>query len=154
MSRLVTINDIARELNTTPATVSRALNNHRSISEEKKKLIVETAERLNYRRNSIASSLRLGHTKVLGVIIPSAEINFFGRVVHGIENHAAQNGYNVLIFQSNEMRAYEVRGIETLLSARVDGIMVSIAKDTADYSHFLMAKKSKTPIIFFDRVNN
>ena len=154
MSRLVTINDIAKELQTTPATVSRALNNHRSISEAKKKLIVETAEKMNYRRNTVASSLRLGHTKVLGVIIPSAEINFFGRVVHGIESKASLSGYNVIIFQSNELRDYEVRGIETLLSARVDGIMVSIAKDTAEYSHFLLAKNSKTPIVFFDRVND
>ena len=151
MNLRVTITDIANELNTTPATVSRALNNHPSISPARKKVVLETAERLKYRHNKIASSLRLGQSGLIGVIIPSAEINFFGSVVHGIETVANQNGYNVLIYQSNESAEHEGKGIETFLSARVDGIMASVAKNTTSYSHFLSAKAAGIPVVFFDR---
>jgi LacI family transcriptional regulator len=151
MSLKVTLADIALELNTTAATVSRALSGDSSISEKTRLRIVETASRLKYKPHRIAASLRKGQSGLIGVIIPSAEINFFGSVVHGIENLANENGYSVLIYQSNELPASEVKGIETFLSARVDGILVSIAKQTADFSHFLMAKDSGIPIVFFDR---
>jgi LacI family transcriptional regulator len=150
----VTIADIAKELNTTAATVSRALSNHPGISDKTKQSVHQAASKLNYKRNRIASSLRSGKTHLIGVIIPSAEINFFGSVVHGIENVANQNGYNVLLYQSNESRDYEEKGLETFLSARVDGILVSIAKDTTDYSHFNEIKERGIPIIFFDRTND
>lgn len=154
MSLTVTIADIAKKLNTTSGTVSRALNNHPAISLETKKRVTKMAQKLNYRRNTVASSLRSGQTGIIGVIIPSAEINFFGSVVHGIERMANQNGYNVLIFQSNESWMHEQKGIETFLNARVDGIMVSMAKETNDYKHFLAVKHTKTPIVFFDRAND
>ena len=154
MSYKTTIADIARELNTTAATVSRALSNHPRISAETKKSVHLAATRLNYKRNRVASSLRLGKTHLIGVIIPSAEINFFGSVVHGIESIANVHGYNVLLYQSNETREYEEKGLEAFLSARVDGILVSIAKGTVDYSHFEQIKARGIPIVFFDRSND
>lgn len=154
MATNVTITDIAKELNTTPATVSRALNNHPSISEETRTRVLEAAKRLNYRPNTIASSLRSGKSNLIGVLIPSAKINFFGSVVHGIENLASQHGYNVLIYQSNEKRDYEQKGLRAFLNARVDGILVSMAKETHDYTHFREVKESGTPLVFFDRVND
>jgi LacI family transcriptional regulator len=149
-----TITDIARELNTTAATVSRALSNHPGISDERKKSVHQAASKLNYKRNRIASSLRSGKSHLIGVIIPSAEINFFGSVVHGIESIANIHGYNVLLYQSNESRDYEEKGLESFLSARVDGILVSIAKGTIDYSHFREIKDRGIPIVFFDRAND
>ena len=154
MSYKTTIADIAKELNTTAATVSRALSNHPRISHETKKSVNLTAIKLNYKRNRVASSLRLGKTHLIGVIIPSAEINFFGSVVHGIESIASLSGYNVLLYQSNESGEYEEKGIETFLSARVDGILVSLAKGTVDYSHFEQIKKRKVPVVLFDRSND
>ena len=154
MAYKITIADIARELNTTPATVSRALSNHPGISDKTKKSVHETASQLNYKRNLIASSLRSGKSHLIGVIIPSAEINFFGSVVHGIESVANTQGYNVLLYQSNESREYEEKGLESFLSARVDGILVSIAKDTIDYSHLKEIKERGIPIVFFDRAND
>ncbi|MBS1733935.1 MAG: LacI family DNA-binding transcriptional regulator, partial [Bacteroidetes bacterium] len=136
------------------ATVSRALNDHPAISAKTKKTVLRTAEKMNYRRNNVASSLRLGQTGIIGVIIPSAEINFFGSVVHGIESIANQNGYNVLIYQSNESAEHEKKGIETFLNARVDGIIVSMAKETRNYDHFEYVKKIKVPIVFFDRAQD
>ena len=154
MKYKVTINDIGRELNITPATVSRALSNHPGISTKTKEAVQKTASRLNYKKNTIAASLQSGKTNVIGVIIPSAEINFFGSVVHGIESIANLNGYNVLIYQSNEDMNHEAKGIETFLSARVDGILASIAKNTVDFSHFLDVKARKIPLVFFDRTND
>ncbi|HXB44874.1 MAG TPA: LacI family DNA-binding transcriptional regulator [Puia sp.] len=154
MANEVTIASIARELNIAPATVSRALRNHPKISDKTKKLVHKIANKLNYKTNKVASSLRSGKTHMIGVIVPSAEINFFGSVVHGIESVANSHGYNVLIFQSNESHLHEVKGIETLLAARVDGILVSIAKDTKEYSHFAQVQKREVPLVFFDRAND
>src|SRR6478672_12720568 len=146
-----TITDIARELNTTPATVSRALSNHPGISDKTKKSVHETASQLNYKRNRVASSLRSGKTHLIGVIIPSAEINFFGSVVHGIESVANTQGYNILLYQSNEATEYEKKAIETFIDVRVDGVLASIAKETQDVSHYLELKKKGIPLVFFDR---
>ncbi|PWT74176.1 MAG: LacI family transcriptional regulator [Bacteroidetes bacterium] len=154
MNYKTTISDIAKELNVTPATVSRALSDHPGISAKTKVSVQQTAQRLNYSRNRIASSLRSGKTWLVGVIIPSAEINFFGSVVHGIESIANTKGYNVLIYQSNEKGDHEAKGIETFLSARVDGILASIAKDTHDFSHFQEIKERNVPLVFFDRAND
>ena len=96
-----TIHDIARELNITASTVSRALNKRGSISTATIMAVEQTAKKLKYQHNKIASSLRLGKSNIIGVIIPSAEINFFGSVVHGIEKVASERDYNVLIYQSN-----------------------------------------------------
>jgi LacI family transcriptional regulator len=154
LNNKVTIADIAKELNLTGATVSRALNNRKGTSEETRILVQETAERMNYRRDRIAWSLRSGRTNIIGVIIPSAEINFFGSVVHGIESLANQHGYNVLIYQSNEQPEYEKKAIETFLSTRVDGILASIAKETMEFSHYLEIKEKGVPLVFFDRAND
>ncbi len=154
MKYRVTISDIARKLNVAPATVSRALSNHPGISFQTKEAVKKTAAQLNYKKNTIASSLKSGKTNVIGVIIPSVEINFFGSVVHGIESIANLNGYNVLIYQSDEDMCHEAKGIETFLSARVDGILASIAKNTLDFSHFLEVKARKIPLVIFDRIND
>jgi LacI family transcriptional regulator len=154
LNNKVTIADIAKELNLTGATVSRALNNRKGTSEETRKLVQAAAEKMNYRRDRIAWSLRSGRTNIIGVIIPSAEINFFGSVVHGIESLANQHGYNVLIYQSNEQPEYEKKAIETFLSTRVDGILASIAKETMEFSHYLEIKERGVPLVFFDRAND
>lgn len=154
MEHKVTISDIAKELNVTPATVSRALSNHPAISIKTKEAVQKTASRLKYKKNTIAASLQSGKTNFIGVIIPSAEITFFGSVIHGIESIANLNGYNILIYQSNENMEHEAKGIETFLSARVDGILASIAKNTIDFTHFLEAKARNIPLVFFDRTND
>ncbi|MFB9864843.1 LacI family DNA-binding transcriptional regulator [Rufibacter immobilis] len=151
MSR-TTIHDIAKELNTSPSTVSKALNDHPSISAATKELIKTTAQNLNYRQNRLASSLRSGRTNIIGILIPSSDIGFFGAVVHGIEKIARSSGYNILLFQSNVTGEYEVEGVETLLQTSVDGIIASIAKDTPNLEHFIDVKKRKVPLVLFDRI--
>jgi LacI family transcriptional regulator len=154
MGTKTTIIDIARHLRINPGTVSRALNDHPAISESTKQAVRVVARQLNYSQNKIASSLRLGRSNILGVIIPSAEINFFGSVVHGIEKIANQRGHNILIYQSNEESEQEEKGVETLLRSRVDGIMASIAKETRSYDHFAEIKKRGVPLVLFDRADD
>jgi LacI family transcriptional regulator len=154
ISTKATINDIARKLNITASTVSRALNEHPAISEATKKAVKKTAKKLDYHHNRIASSLRLGKTKIIGVLIPSAEINFFGSVVHGIERIASELDYNVLMYQSNELFEFEKRGVETFLRSRVDGVLASISKETTNLDHYLKFKKRGIPLILFDRAND
>ena len=147
----VTLTDIARTLNITAATVSRALNNHPAIKESTKKIVRETAEKLQYQPNKIASSLRSGKSNIIGVIIPSAEINFFGSVIHGIERVANENNYNVLIYQTNELYEYEKRGVQTFLQSQVDGVLASISKNTINLDHYSEIKNRGVPLILFDR---
>ena len=148
----VTLNDIARELSMTAATVSRALSDHPEISAKTKKLVRETAENLNYNSNRIASSLRSGKTHVIGVLIPTAENAFFGSVIHGITNLASKNGYSVLIHECDEQYDLEVKGIQTFIGARVDGIIVSLSRNTLNYDHFLEVRRRNIPLVFFDRI--
>ncbi len=154
MKTKITISDIAKELGIAPATVSRALSDHPEISASTKKKVKAAAERLDYRPNKIASSLRSGKTKVIGVLIPTAEHLFFGSVIHGISNLASQHGYDVLIYQSNETEEFEKKGIDTFIGARVDGILASISKNTTNFSHFQSVKEKNIPIAFFDRTND
>lgn len=154
LKKRVTIHDIAKELNTTAATVSRALNNNPSIGIAMKQRVQEMAKKLNYRQDKIATSLRSGKTQVIGVIIPSAKISFFGSVVHGIESVARKRGYRILLFQTNEKYTSEKEGINTLLQSNVDAIIVSISKETTNYDHFLEVKEQNIPLILFDRTND
>jgi LacI family transcriptional regulator len=150
----VTITDIATVLNITAATVSRALNNHPSISESTKKSVNQTAIELNYQPNRLAASLRSGRSNIIGVIIPSAEIHFFGSVIHGIEKVANENNYNVLIYQTNEVYEDEKRGVQTFLRSQVDGVLASISKETINLDHFTEIKARGVPLVLFDRVND
>lgn len=149
-----TILDIARELNITGATVSRALNDHPGIKESTKKAVKAVAERMNYRPNKIASSLRSGRSQIIGVIIPSAEINFFGSVVHGIERIANENNYNVLIYQTNELYEYEKKGIHAFLQSQVEGVLASISKETINLDHYAEIRNRGIPLVLFDRTND
>jgi len=154
MKKRITINDIARELGITAATVSRALSDHPEISLSTKNRVKAVAEQMDYVPNKVASSLRSGKTKLIGVLIPTAEHSFFGSVIHGISNIASKKGYDVLIYQSNETEEFEKKGIQTFINARVDGILASIAKDTADFSHFTAVRDKNIPIAFFDRIKD
>lgn len=151
MKSRITIKDIARELNITPATVSRALSDHPEINLQTKQLVKATAERLNYTPNRIGAALQSGKSKLIGVMIPTAEHPFFGAVIHGISNLASNYNYDVLIYQSNESREYEEKGLNAFIRANVDGIIISLAKGTTEFSHILKARKHQIPVVFFDR---
>ncbi len=151
LSQKTTIHHIARDLNLTSGTVSRALNNHPRISYKTKSLVQEKAKELGYQPNKIASSLRSGKSHTIGVIIPSAQMNFFGSVVHGIELLASSKGYSILLYQTEESTILEKKAIDAFLSARVDGILASVSKESVDFSHYQELQKRHMPLVFFDR---
>lgn len=154
MAKKTTVYDIARELNITVSTVSRALNNISTISESTRKAVLETAKRLNYRPNKIASSLTSGKTYTIGVLIPSAQIQFFASVVYALETSLKSFGYSILLYQTNESLTSERNGITTLLEAQVDGIVASMSLETEDPSHFRKVQEEGKPLIIFDRTHD
>lgn len=151
-SGLVTIKDIARELNISPSTVSRALKDHPDISTDTKKAVNALAKKLNYQPNSIALSLRKSKTNTIGVVIPEIVHFFFSTVISGIEDVAYAAGYNVIVSQSNESYEREVTDMKALVASRVDGFLVSLSKETRDFEHLKQIHEKGTPMVFFDRV--
>ena len=149
-----TIHDIAKKLNITASTVSRALKNHPRISDETKKAVQKVASKLNYQPNHIAAALRNGKSNILGIIVPWVDRNIFSSAIRGIEEIANKSNYNVMICQTYENQKKEVETVEALLNAQVDGIIVSQAKNTLNFDHFHKVKEKGIPLIFFDRSND
>jgi len=148
----VTIKDIAKELGISPSTVSKALKGHPDISALTKKAVHELVEKWNYKPDPIALSLKSGLTKTIGVIVPEIVHYFFSTVISGIEDLAYDSGYHVMFCQSSESYEREVKAVDTLLSSRVDGILVSVTKVTKDFGHFRKIQEDGIPLIFFDRI--
>lgn len=150
----VTIKDIARELGISPSTVSRALKDHPDISVETKKSVNALAEKLNYQPNIVALSLRQKKTNTIGVIIPELVHFFFSTVISGIEDVAHQAGYSVILAQSNETYVREVAHVKALFNSRVDGMLISLARETTNYDHIESIISKGVPIVFYDRMYN
>jgi DNA-binding LacI/PurR family transcriptional regulator len=151
-NRQVTITDIARELGISPSTVSKALKGHRDISVSTKQAVKELAEKWNYKPDFIALSLKGGLSKTIGVIVPEIVHYFFSTVISGIEDLAYDSGYHVMFCQSSESYPREVKAVETLLSCRVDGILISVSKETNNFEHFRKIQNNGLPLVFFDRI--
>lgn len=149
-----TIKDIANVLNISAAAVSKALHDDSRISEKTKKAVKQVAENLNYQPNHLASALRSGKSKLVGVIVPKTNSNFFSSVIENIENVLNEKGYNIIITQSNESYKKECDSIDTLLFTQVDGIIASMANETVDLSYFEKIKSKGIPLILFDRGEN
>jgi LacI family transcriptional regulator len=150
----ITIYDIARKLNISIATVSRALKDDPVVSKKTKKRIAELAEEMGYRSNNFARNLRTNRTNTIGVIVPRLNSYFMSTVIAGMENVANKEGYNLIISQSSESAPKEMASAKTMFNNRVDGLMVSLAYDTDSLAHFDAFIKKNIPLIFFDRVDD
>jgi LacI family transcriptional regulator len=149
-----TIHDIAKKLNVTASTVSRALKDHPRISSETKKAVLKVAQKLNYQPNHIAAALRNGRSNIIGIIVPTADRSFFSSVIRGIEEIANRSRYNVMICQTYDNYEKEIATVEALLNARVDGIIASHGKETINFEHFRKITRKGIPLILFDRSND
>ncbi len=150
--REVTIYDIAKALKLSPSTVSRALKDHPHIRKETKKKIKSVADELGYQRNKFASNLRQKNTYTIGVVVPKLNSYFMATALAGIEKVVSENGYGLIISQSQESWRKEISCVSTLFNSRVDGLLVSLAFDTRDMEHFGILMKKDIPVVFFDRV--
>lgn len=154
MKKKTTIYDIAKALNITVSTVSRALNDFPAISNSTKAAVLEMAKQLDYSPNKLASALKSGKTNTIGVIVPSVQAHFFASIIHCIEAGLKNKGYRVIIYQSNESVENEINGVKALLEAQVDGIIASLSLETVDVSHFKEIVKQNKSLVLFDRVNH
>jgi LacI family transcriptional regulator len=148
----VTIYDIAKVLELSPATVSRGLKDHPAIKKGTRKKIKEMAVEMGYQHNMFARNLRAKKTNTIGVIIPKFNSYFMSTVISGMEKIANQRGYSLIISQSQETVEKEIASVNTLYNSRVDGMLVSLAYDTDNLEHFEAVLKKEIPLIFFDRV--
>ncbi len=148
----VTIYDIAEQLGVSPATVSRALKDNPSISAATRKKINALAEKLGYRHNTFASSLRLQKTHTIGVIVHELNSSFITSVLSGIEKVVTEAKYNLIIVHSAENASLEAANARNLFHKRVDGVIASLSFDTEDLSHFQQFHDKNIPVVFFDRV--
>ena len=149
----MTIYDIAKELNIAASTVSRALNDNPRISKKTRALIQETARKMGYKPNQVALALRKGNSKTIGVIVPFVDREFFGAVLSGIEEVFNESGHQIILCQSHDNHENEIENVDTLLGAKVSGIIVSVAPGKS-YHHLQKVAASNIPLVMFDRVNN
>jgi LacI family repressor for deo operon, udp, cdd, tsx, nupC, and nupG len=149
---LPTLKEIAKQLNVSISTVSRALHNHRSIGLKTKLQVQELAKKLNYEPNQTAIFFQQRKTFTIGVILPELSEAFFSSAISGIEDCAYKNKYTVLLGQSHDSEEKEKLLIESMKNHRVDGLLISIAKNTTHYEHFESLKRYNIPVVFFDRI--
>ncbi len=150
----VTIKDIGKALGLSTSTVSRALRGSYEISAETKKLVLEYAEKINYRPNPIALSLKERRNHSIGIIVCEIANNFFSQAINGIESIAYNRGYHVIISQSHESFERETVIVDHMASRSVDGLLVSLSSGTKDHTHFKQLYEKGLPIVFFDRIAN
>ncbi len=147
-----TIKDIARALNLSTSTVSRALRGSYEISADTKKAVLEYAEKINYRPNPIALSLKERRTRAIGVVVSEIANNFFSQAINGIESIAYNRGYHVIITQSHESHDREKVNVEHMAARGVDGLLISLSSESVDLSYLKDLHEKGMPIVFFDRV--
>ncbi|KAA2243309.1 LacI family transcriptional regulator [Chitinophaga agrisoli] len=148
----VTIVDIAKQLNLSKSTVSRALTGHPSVHAATRQAVLELAEQLDYQRNMLAISLITNKTNTIGIIVPEFSSSFFPNVIIGAQEIASKAGYNTVICQSNETYETEVANTKVMLANQVDGLLVSITKETKNFDHLKVFQRKGIPIVFFNRV--
>ncbi len=151
MKKKPILDDIAKRLNITKVSVSKALRDHPDISEQTKNKVKEIASELGYRPNLIARSLTSSKSRTLGVVVPKIAHNFFAHVVGGIQNYANKKGYEIVLTVSEENEELERKHIEALVSMQVEGLLVSVSMQTRNTDVYKWLKEIQVPMVFFDR---
>ncbi|WPV67423.1 LacI family DNA-binding transcriptional regulator [Chitinophaga sp. LS1] len=152
MANPPTIKEIAEKLHLAKSTVSRALHDHPSIGLRTRMKVQELARALNYEPNQTAIHFQQKKTFTIGIVLPELSEAFFSAAISGIEDAANQHNYMVLLGQSHDDAAREKKIVEIMKNHRVDGLIVSLAKNTGDYAHFEALEKFNIPVVFFDRI--
>ena len=154
---MTTLKQLAKLLNVSVSTVSKALSDAEDIGEDTKKRVKELAETLNYKPNKLALGLKSNVTNTLGIVNPDILNPFFAEVLYGIQKQANEKGYDTLVCISNESTSTEINAIELLKQGRIDGFIISPASETIqnnNFSHIENAKNERIKFVMFDRVDN
>ncbi len=147
-----TIKELARELGLAVSTVSKALRDSHEISQDTKDKVLKLAAALNYIPNPYASSLRRQKSRTIAVVIPEVADSFFSIAINGIEEVAREKGYHVLIYLTHESLDREIEILKEFKSGRVDGLLISVTRDTCSGTHITEAIEAGLPVVFFDRM--
>ncbi|PKB43540.1 LacI family transcriptional regulator [Cellulophaga sp. RHA19] len=147
----ITIKDVAKKLNVSISTVSRAFNNKYDINEETKQRILQTANELGYKPNPIAKKLSQQRSFTVGIIVPEFSNNFFPEVMLGAQEVLLKEGYQALIMQSNHSWEVEKKNVETLVNNMVDGLIISLTSENKNNAYYNNLIKQNIPIVFFNR---
>lgn len=148
-----TIIDIARELQISKSTVSRALHGHSDINENTRNAVLDIAKKLDYQPNLLAYGLAKSKSLTIGIIVPEFVNSFFPYVIIGAQEVANPAGYHILICQSNESYQIEVENTNVLMASRVDGLLVSLTGETPNADHFKKFERAGIPVVYFNRVS-
>lgn len=151
MAHQVTIKDLARHLNVSVATISRALRDMPEIKPETRQAVLQLAKEWDYQPNILATSLVKSRTKTIGVIVPDLAYHFFASVIKGIEEEAFARGYSLLLTQTSELYERELINVQNLSRGQVEGFVVSLSQETVDLDHLKRLQRKGIPLVFFDR---
>jgi len=154
MAHQVTIKDLARHLNISVATVSRAMRDMPEIKAETRDAVLKLAKEWDYQPNLLATNLVKNRTKTIGVIVPDLAYHFFASVIKGIEEEAIARGYSLLLTQTSELYERELTNVQNLSRGQVEGFIVSISQETTDFEHLKRLQRKGIPLVFFDRDAN
>ncbi|MBO9561560.1 MAG: LacI family DNA-binding transcriptional regulator [Niastella sp.] len=152
MQRPPTIKDLARALNISVSTVSRALRNATDINPETRQAVLKLAKEMEYEPNFIAQSLVKKQTHIIGVVVPSIDSNYFSEALSGMTDCAIEQNYHLMICQSNENEVLENKSIRKLLSCNIDGLLISVSLQTKSDNVIKEAQKKHVPVVMFDRI--
>lgn len=147
----ITIKDIAKELNLSTATISRVLSNHPAISENTKKIVNDKVKEMGFSLDPIASSFRSKKTKSIGVICPRIDVDFHSKVISGIEEYAYKQGYQITIFQSQDLFTKEKEIVQMLETSLAAGIIICPTLETKRFDHLKKLEKANIPLVVYDR---
>ncbi len=151
MAHQVTIKDLARHLNVSVATISRALRDMPEIKPETRQAVLQLAKEWDYQPNILATSLVKSRTKTIGVIVPDLAYHFFASVIKGIEAVAFARGYSLLLTQTSELYERELINVQNLSRGQVEGFIISLSQETVDLDHLKRLQRKGIPLVFFDR---
>src|SRR4051794_923555 len=151
MMNKLTIKMLAKELQVSVSTISKAIRDSHEISDKTKQRVNDLVEKLNYVPNPYASSLRRRNSKTIGVVIPEVVDSFFAQAINGIELVAQEKGYHVLIYLTHESFEKEKLILKDFESGRVDGVLMSVSRETIQGDHMRQLMSKGVPLVFFDR---
>ena len=149
----IKLKDIAERFNVSVSTVSKAISGYSDIRNETKKKILEYVKKVNFRPNSIASSLKTKKTKTIGIVIPDMQNLFFTKILQSIVNSATSEGYRSILTCSNESYEREVECVDELINNKVEAIFIALSDKTTEYSHLQRIKDSEIILIQFDKIS-
>jgi LacI family transcriptional regulator len=153
MKKNITLKDIAKALNISVSTVSRALSDNYQIGAATKQMVLDYAKAHNFVLNRMAKSLKEGKSRTIGVVICSLDNSYVAQMLDGIDSFCTDQGYQIIIMQSKELQKQETACIDLLYASGVEGLLISPAYENTDFSHLIDLQQSGLPIVLFDRLS-